>query len=29
MNPDELGAYIPAEVKRWAEMIKQAGIKPE
>jgi tripartite-type tricarboxylate transporter receptor subunit TctC len=29
MNPDELGAYIPAVVKRWAEMIKQAGIKPE
>ena len=29
MNPDELGAYIPAEVKRWGEMIKQAGIKPE
>jgi tripartite-type tricarboxylate transporter receptor subunit TctC len=29
LNPDELGAYIPAEVKRWREMIKQAGIKPE
>ncbi len=29
MGPDELGAYIPAEVKRWGEMIRQAGIKPE
>jgi len=29
MNPDELGTFIPAEVKRWGEMIKQAGIKPE
>ena len=29
MNPEELGAYIPAEVKRWGEMIRQAGIKPE
>jgi len=29
MNPDELGAYIPAEVKHWGEMIRQAGIKPE
>ncbi len=29
MNPDELGAYIPSEVKRWSEMIKQAGIQPE
>lgn len=29
LNPGELGAYIPVEVKRWGEMIKQAGIKPE
>ena len=29
MNPDELAAFIPVEVKRWGEMIKQAGIKPE
>ena len=29
MNPDELAAFIPLEVKRWGEMIKQAGIKPE
>ena len=29
MNPDELAAFIPAEVKRWGEMIKEAGIKPE
>ena len=29
MNPDELGTFIPAEVKRWGEMIKEAGIQPE
>ena len=29
MNPDEFGAYLPVEVKRWGEMIKQAGINPE
>jgi tripartite-type tricarboxylate transporter receptor subunit TctC len=29
MNPDELAAYIPVEVKRWGEMIKQAGIAPQ
>ncbi len=29
MGPDELGQYIPAEVKRWAELIKEAGITPE
>jgi len=29
MNPDELAAFIPVEVKRWGEMIKQAGIAPE
>ena len=25
----ELAAYIPVEVKRWGEMIKQAGIAPQ
>ena len=29
MGPDELGAFIPAEVKRWSELIKEAGITPE
>jgi tripartite-type tricarboxylate transporter receptor subunit TctC len=29
MGPDELAAFVPAEVKRWGEMIRQAGIKPE
>ena len=29
MTPDELAAYIPAEVKHWGEMIKEAGIQPE
>jgi len=29
MTPDEFGAYLPVEVKRWGEMIKQAGINPE
>jgi tripartite-type tricarboxylate transporter receptor subunit TctC len=29
MTPEELGPYIPAEIKRWAELIKEAGIKPE
>ena len=29
MGPEELGAYIPAEIKRWAELIKEAGIQPE
>jgi len=29
MGPEELGQYIPAEVKRWSELIKEAGITPE
>jgi tripartite-type tricarboxylate transporter receptor subunit TctC len=29
MKPEELAVYIPVEIKRWAEMIKEAGITPE
>ena len=29
MGPDELGPFIPSEVKRWSELIKEAGITPE
>jgi len=29
MGPDDLGAFIPVEVKRWSELIKEAGIQPE
>jgi hypothetical protein len=29
MGPDELGQFIPSEVKRRSELIKEAGITPE
>ena len=29
MRPDELARFIPEDIKRWAEMIKDAGITPE
>jgi tripartite-type tricarboxylate transporter receptor subunit TctC len=29
MRPDDLGRFIPEDIKRWAEMIKDAGITPE
>jgi tripartite-type tricarboxylate transporter receptor subunit TctC len=29
MGSDELGQFIPSEVKRWSELIKEAGIDPE
>src|SRR5687768_9326221 len=29
MNPEELGAFIRAELARWAKMAKAAGIEPE
>lgn len=29
MNPEELGAFIRAEIAKWARMTKEAGIKPE
>lgn len=29
MNPEELGAFIRAEIAKWARMAKDAGIKPE
>ena len=28
-TPDELAQYIPAEIKRWAQVVKDAGITPE
>jgi tripartite-type tricarboxylate transporter receptor subunit TctC len=29
MNPEELGAFIRAEIAKWAKLTKEAGIKPE
>jgi tripartite-type tricarboxylate transporter receptor subunit TctC len=29
MSPDEFGAYIQAEIDKWAKVIKANGIKPE
>lgn len=28
-TPDELAQYIPAEIKKWAQVIKDAGIEPQ
>jgi tripartite-type tricarboxylate transporter receptor subunit TctC len=28
-TPDELAAYIPAEIKPWAQVVKDAGIEPQ
>jgi tripartite-type tricarboxylate transporter receptor subunit TctC len=28
-TPDELAAFIPAEIKKWAQVVKDAGILPE
>jgi tripartite-type tricarboxylate transporter receptor subunit TctC len=28
-TPDELAAYIPAEIKKWAQVVKDAGIEPQ
>jgi len=28
-TPDELAQFIPAEIKKWAQVIKDAGIEPE
>lgn len=28
-TPDELAAYIPAEIKKWAKVVKDAGITPQ
>jgi tripartite-type tricarboxylate transporter receptor subunit TctC len=28
-SPEEFGAFIRAEVKKWAKLVKDAGIKPE
>jgi len=27
--PDELARFIPAEIKKWAQVVKDAGITPE
>ena len=29
MRPDGLARFIPEDIKRWVEMIKEAGITPE
>jgi tripartite-type tricarboxylate transporter receptor subunit TctC len=29
MGPDELGAFISAEIKRWGEVVRRSGAKPE
>ena len=29
LRPDELARFIPEDIRRWAEMIKDAGITPE
>jgi tripartite-type tricarboxylate transporter receptor subunit TctC len=28
-TPDELAAFIPVEIKRWAQVVKDAGITPQ
>jgi tripartite-type tricarboxylate transporter receptor subunit TctC len=28
-SPDELAQFIPAEIKKWAQVVKDAGIEPE
>jgi tripartite-type tricarboxylate transporter receptor subunit TctC len=28
-TPDELAAFIPAEIAKWAQVVKDAGIQPE
>jgi tripartite-type tricarboxylate transporter receptor subunit TctC len=28
-TPDELARFIPAEIKKWAQVVKDAGITPE
>jgi tripartite-type tricarboxylate transporter receptor subunit TctC len=28
-TPEELAQFIPAEIKKWAQVVKDAGIQPE
>jgi hypothetical protein len=28
-TPDELAQFIPAEIRKWARVVKDAGIEPE
>jgi tripartite-type tricarboxylate transporter receptor subunit TctC len=28
-TPDELAKYIPAEISKWGQVLRQAGIAPE
>jgi tripartite-type tricarboxylate transporter receptor subunit TctC len=28
-TPDELARFIPAEIRKWAQVVKDAGITPE
>jgi tripartite-type tricarboxylate transporter receptor subunit TctC len=28
-TPDELAKYIPAEIVKWAKVVKDAGIEPQ
>jgi tripartite-type tricarboxylate transporter receptor subunit TctC len=28
-TPDELAQFIPAEIEKWAQVVKDAGITPE
>jgi len=28
-TPDELAQFIPAEIRKWAQVVKDAGIEPE
>jgi tripartite-type tricarboxylate transporter receptor subunit TctC len=28
-TPDELAAFVPAEIRKWAQVVKDAGIEPQ
>ncbi len=28
-TPQELGAFVASEIRKWAELVKEAGIQPQ